>query len=115
MFLEERAPKDMTRNGVVSTFLRTMEYLQGTMILTTNRVTQFDPAALSRIHLKVKYNDLKSKARREVWQTFLAQAYTSSFGAVEISAEELERLGNTHLLAKIIPHSLWSYERGIVT
>jgi len=72
VFLEERTPRDLIRNGVVSVFLRTMEYCQGIMLLTTNRVTEFDPAALSRIHLKVKYDDLTSKARREVW------AHTSS-------------------------------------
>ncbi|KAE8440393.1 hypothetical protein EG329_008169 [Mollisiaceae sp. DMI_Dod_QoI] len=56
VFLEERAPKDIVRNGIVSVFLRTMEYYQGIMVLTTNRVTEFDLAALSRIHLKIKYD-----------------------------------------------------------
>ncbi len=96
MFLEERAPKDIHRNGVVSVFLRTMEYCQGIMLLTTNRVTEFDPAALSRIHLKVKYDDLKSNAKSEVWRNFLARACTS-YGAPSISADELKRLSNTHL------------------
>jgi len=96
VFLEERAPKDMVRNGVVSVFLRTMEYCQGIMILTTNRVSHFDPAALSRIHLKVKYDDLKSKARCEVWGHCLARAGTS-YGAARVSADELERLSNAHL------------------
>ena len=66
MFLEKRAPRDIHRNSVVSVFLRTIEYYQGIMLLTINRVTEFDPAALSRIHLKVKYDDLKSKAKSEV-------------------------------------------------
>lgn len=96
MFLEERAPKDMIRNGVVSVFLRTMEYCQGIMLLTTNRVSNFDPAALSRIHLKVKYDDLKNQARREVWRNCLARARTF-YGPAKVSADELERLSNTHL------------------
>jgi hypothetical protein len=66
VFLEECAPKDIAYNSLVSVFLRTMEYCQGIMLLTTNRVTEFDPAALSRIHLKVKYDDLKSDAKSEV-------------------------------------------------
>ena len=53
----------MARNGVVSVFLRTMQYCQGIMLLTTNRVSHFDPAALSRIHLKVKYDDFKCEAK----------------------------------------------------
>jgi hypothetical protein len=66
VFLEKRAPKDIVRNGVVSVFLHTMEYCQGIMLLTINRVTEFDPAALSRIHLKMKYDDLESSAKGEV-------------------------------------------------
>jgi hypothetical protein len=96
VFLEERAPKDIVRNGVVSVFLRTMEYCQGIMLLTTNRVTEFDPAALSRIHLKIKYDDLKGRAKSEVWRNFLNRACTS-YGAPSISDNELQRLSNTHL------------------
>jgi SpoVK/Ycf46/Vps4 family AAA+-type ATPase len=96
VFLEERAPKDIHRNGIVSVFLRTMEYCQGIMLLTTNRVTEFDPAALSRIHLKVKYDDLKSHAKSEVWRNFLSRACTS-YGKPSISDDELKRLSNTHL------------------
>jgi len=65
------------------------------MLLITNRVPQFDLAALSRIHLKVKYNDLTSKARCEVWRNCLAQAHTSH-GVAKVSTSELERLSNTH-------------------
>ena len=96
MFLEERVPKDIHRNGVVSVFLRTMEYCQGILLLTTNRVTEFDPAALSRIHLKVKYDDPKSDAKSAVWRDFLDRACTA-YGAPSISADELKRLSNTHL------------------
>lgn len=63
MFLEERAPKDIHRNDVVLVFLHTMKYCQGIMLLTTNHVTEFNSAALSRIHLKVKYDNLKSNAK----------------------------------------------------
>jgi hypothetical protein len=66
IFLEEYAPKDIARNSVVLVFLCTMEYCQGIMLLIINRVTKFNPVALSRIHLKVKYNDLKSDAKSEV-------------------------------------------------
>ncbi len=96
MFLEERAPKDIHRNGIVSVFLRTMEYCQGVMFLTTNRASLFDPAALSRIHLKLKYDDLNTKARREVWENFLGRALTS-YGSADISPDELGSLRNTHL------------------
>jgi len=76
------------------------------MLLTTNHVTEFDPAALSRIHLKVKYDDLTSKARREVWEDFVARAHTSSYGAADISANELNRLSNTHLNGREIKNTV---------
>jgi hypothetical protein len=66
VFLEERAPKDINRNGVVSVFLRTMEYCQGIMLFTTNRVTKFDLAALFRIYLKLKYGDLNANTKSKV-------------------------------------------------
>ena len=62
-------------------------------------MTEFDPAALSRIHLKVKYDDLKSNAKSEVWRTFLTWACTS-YGAPS-SADELKGLSNTHLNGRV--------------
>jgi hypothetical protein len=66
VFLEKRVPKDIARNGLVLVFLRMIEYCQGIMLLIINRVTEFNLVALSRIYLKVKYNDLKSNAKSEV-------------------------------------------------
>jgi hypothetical protein len=54
------------------------------------------PAALSRIHLKLKYDDLKSKAMRKIWANLLGRAQTSD-GPVDISTNELESLSKTHL------------------
>jgi hypothetical protein len=59
-------------------------------------VTEFDLTALSRIHLKVKYNNLKSDAKSEVWRNFFSRAYTS-YGDLSISANELKRLSNIYL------------------
>ena len=39
---------DLERNAVVSIFLRQLEYYQGILILTTNRVDSFDPAFQSK-------------------------------------------------------------------
>lgn len=44
------------------------------MILTTNRVTVFDDAIKSRIHLGIKYDDLNQKARMSIWKTFISRA-----------------------------------------
>ena len=44
VFLQERDAKDVARNALVSIFLRQLEYYQGIMILTTNRIGDCDPA-----------------------------------------------------------------------
>ena len=38
VFLEERDVKDLNRNALVSVFLRALEYYDGILILTSNRV-----------------------------------------------------------------------------
>jgi hypothetical protein len=39
VFLEQRSPDNLTRNGLVSVFLRKLEYYEGIMFLMTNRVS----------------------------------------------------------------------------
>ena len=41
VFLEARTAQDIHRNALVSIFLRLLEYFQGILFLTTNRVTTF--------------------------------------------------------------------------
>lgn len=71
IFLEKRTIQDIHRNALVSIFLRLLEYFQGILFLTTNRVETFDDAFQSRIHLAIRYGELSPKARRSVWTMFL--------------------------------------------
>ncbi|KAI9690898.1 MAG: hypothetical protein M1822_008518 [Bathelium mastoideum] len=73
VFLEERTLTDLQRNSLVSVFLRMIEYYEGILILTSNRVDTFDEAFRSRIHIALHYEDLKPRARRQVWSNFLAR------------------------------------------
>jgi hypothetical protein len=57
VFLRKR-DTDHTHNSLVSVFLRKLEYYQGIMLLTTNRVRDFDDAIQSRIHLALRYGPL---------------------------------------------------------
>lgn len=59
--LEQRKSYHDTHNRLVTVVLRKLEYFQGILFLTTNRMIDFDEAILSRIHLIVKYEDLTSK------------------------------------------------------
>jgi SpoVK/Ycf46/Vps4 family AAA+-type ATPase len=90
VFLEQRSPDNLTRNGLVSVFLRKLEYYEGILFLTTNRVSQFDEAILSRIHLMLRYDNLIQAARIHVWN-FLSRATTSS-GDADITDKDLEEL-----------------------
>jgi hypothetical protein len=50
VFLEKRSIHDIHRNALVSVFLRLLEYFQGILFLTTNRVETFDDAFQSRTY-----------------------------------------------------------------
>jgi hypothetical protein len=71
VFLEQRSIHDIHRNALVSIFLRQLEYFQGILFLTTNRVETFDAAFVSRIHLSLRFQNLTTKAKRTVWKLFI--------------------------------------------
>ena len=73
IFLEERSRHEVERNKLVSIFLRVLEYHEGIMFLTTNRVSTFDPAFQSRIHISIDYPDLSPDSRRKIWENFLGR------------------------------------------
>ncbi len=89
VFLERRSPENLARNGLVSVFLRKLEYYEGIMFLTTNRVSQFDEAILSRTHLMLRYDDLTKEGRKQVWGNFLSRAITS-LGKAYVTDKELD-------------------------
>ncbi len=91
VFLECRSRHGLEYNALVSVFLRQLEYSQGIIFLTTNRVTMIDEAIQNRIHLGLKYDDLKPLARESIWKAFLQQA-NSSARVKSITGKELKIL-----------------------
>ena len=71
IFLEERTQSDLQRNALVSVFLRVLEYYEGILILTTNRVGTFDEAFKSRVQLALHYPPLEELGRWEIWNNFI--------------------------------------------
>jgi SpoVK/Ycf46/Vps4 family AAA+-type ATPase len=69
IFLEARMQGDIERNSLVSVFLRALEYYQGLIFLTTNRVGMFDEAIISRVHAIMHFPDLTDTYRRRIWDT----------------------------------------------
>ncbi|KAF5573752.1 AAA family ATPase [Fusarium pseudocircinatum] len=70
VFLEERSMADLQRNSLVSVFLRILEYYEGILILTSNRVGTFDEAFKSRIQVAIHYDRLTKASRRKIWENF---------------------------------------------
>lgn len=73
VFLSKRTKTDMVRNAFVAVFLRLLEYYQGILFLTTNRLEEFDAAFKSRIHLSVEYFPLTAQNRANIWRNLLQQ------------------------------------------
>lgn len=88
VFLEARSTHDLERNKLVSIFLRLLEYYEGVLFLTTNRMENIDAAFESRIHLSLQYDELDEASRKHIWETFLARAEGASNGANKEEANE---------------------------
>lgn len=73
VFLEQRSLTDLERNALVSVFLRVLEYYEGILILTSNRVGTFDEAFKSRIQLSLHYENLDRSQRQKIWTNFLSR------------------------------------------
>lgn len=82
VFLEKRDMHNIHRNALVSIFLRQLEYFQGILFLTTNRVETFDEAFQSRIHIALRYDNLDAKAKRTIFEMFLGRVKT--LGKIEV-------------------------------
>ncbi|GAB7358946.1 hypothetical protein MBLNU230_g5022t1 [Neophaeotheca triangularis] len=107
VFLEKREVHDIHRNALVSIFLRLLEYFQGILFLTTNRVETFDDAFQSRIHVALRYGELTVKARKTVWKQFLAMVGKQGACEVgEIGERDLEGLGRHALNGRQIKNAV---------
>ncbi|KAH0423628.1 hypothetical protein CcaCcLH18_12044 [Colletotrichum camelliae] len=71
VFLEERTMRNLERNALVSVFLRVLEYYDGILILTSNRVGTFDESFKSRIQLNLRYKNLNEQQRLLIWTNFI--------------------------------------------
>ncbi|KAI9703001.1 MAG: hypothetical protein M1820_005992 [Bogoriella megaspora] len=71
VLLESRSYEDLHRNGIVSTFLRMIEYYEGILFMTTNRIGTMDIAFQSRIHVTIKYDPLTPDMRERIWTRFI--------------------------------------------
>jgi SpoVK/Ycf46/Vps4 family AAA+-type ATPase len=86
-------------------FLRVLEYYEGILFLTTNRLTTFDTAFRSRIHLALKYSALNQETRKELWKLFIAK--TSKDDVLEAWSEsDLNDLAKVNINGRQIKNTV---------
>ncbi len=68
-----RRDDNMAANAVVGVFLRVLEYFNGLLFLTTNRVDDIDEAIVSRCIALIKYEPPDREARAKIWRVMLEQ------------------------------------------
>ncbi|MHB1656422.1 MAG: AAA family ATPase [Burkholderiales bacterium] len=69
----KRRDDNIAMNAVVGVFLRVLEYFNGLLFLTTNRVDDIDEAIVSRCIALIKFYPPQSDARRKLWQVMTEQ------------------------------------------
>lgn len=110
VFLEQREPRDIGRNALVSIFLRMLEYFHGIIFLTTNRVATFDEAFESRIHIGIRYGELDIKARKSVWKLFINKVRAlPNVDVAEITEEDYSRLSNFAVNGRQVQNALFCF------
>ncbi|KAI1138283.1 P-loop containing nucleoside triphosphate hydrolase protein [Hypoxylon sp. FL0543] len=90
VYLEARRASDIERNGLVSIFLRALEYYRGALFLTTNRVQTFDSAFTSRIHVALHYRPLSDADREKIWLNSFERLERDSGGKVYVGVATRE-------------------------
>jgi hypothetical protein len=69
----KRRDDNIAMNAVVGVFLRVLEYFNGLLFLTTNRVDDIDEAIVSRCIALIKYNPPDDDAKRRIWRVMAEQ------------------------------------------
>lgn len=67
-------PTSPSTHNVSIALLRVLEYFEGVIFLTSNRVSEIDHAFQSRIHLVVAYPTLSADARKAMWKDWIMRA-----------------------------------------
>ncbi|MGD0958485.1 MAG: ATP-binding protein [Methylomonas sp.] len=69
----KRRNDNLASNAVVGVFLRVLEYFNGLLFLTTNRVDDIDEAIISRCIALIKYQAPDFTDRRKIWRVMTEQ------------------------------------------
>jgi len=107
----KRRDDNLTMNAVVGVFLRVLEYFNGLLFLTTNRVDDIDEAIVSRCIALVRYHPPDALGRQRIWEVMgeqfglgLDAAATAMLAALFPAATGRDIKGLAKLAAKYCHH-----------
>ncbi|RGB44225.1 P-loop containing nucleoside triphosphate hydrolase protein, partial [Rhizophagus diaphanus] len=96
IYFEKRTSDNTKRNAMTGIFLRHLEYYQGILFLTTNRVMSIDDAFRSRITMCFHYPKLIPEKRKEIWKNFIDGAdldlNADDFSKYELNGREIRNI-----------------------
>lgn len=95
---------NLNQSAVVGVFLRLLDYFSGLIFFTTNRSDVLDKAILSRVSLKIKYEELSESTQLAVWKSKLIDANVSIDSTEKLSKLNLNgrQIKNTIRVAKVM-------------
>jgi hypothetical protein len=99
-----RRENDLVQSAIVGVFLRLLDYFSGLIFFTTNRSSVLDPAILSRISLRIKYEKLNENTQLEVWKSKLQDAQVTIDSLQVLPKLDLNgrQIKNTIRVAKVV-------------
>ena len=107
IFVERRSEASgILRNSMVSVMLKMIEYFQGVLFLTTNRVETFDPAFQTRITAAIKYEKLDVASRTAVWHNLIVASGHETCLKDKGGDVDVEVLGQYELNGRSIKNAL---------
>jgi hypothetical protein len=116
----KRRDDNLTMNAVVGVFLRVLEYFNGLLFLTTNRVEDIDEAIASRCIALLRYHPPDAAGRRRIWQVMseqfalgLDEAMLDMLAALFPTATGRDIKGLAKLAAKYCHHKQVSATREV--
>lgn len=77
---------------ISTVMLRCLEYYQGIIILTTNRINALDVAVQSRIHLAIQYKDLSQDQRIAIYEDLLKEIPDKNISNRKVITQKLARI-----------------------
>ena len=102
---------DIAANAVVGVFLRVLEYFDGLLFLTTNRIDDIDEAIVSRCIALIRYHAPDQLARERIWRVMAEQfglvlddALVTTLAATYPQASGRDIKGLAKLVAKFCVH-----------